>query len=138
MQARFSLVLMCLCGVVLAARGQPIEKVPAAEAWLYEHSGFELPRKVAKKAFDKVRYGMTLEEMVKLLGKAWMRPNSSIRDIYWGCEDGRVIQIYPARYRKAEKITKKGNEDGLSALIMYREKGGKIVEFITLPPRGGK
>ena len=138
MPARFSLILVCFCGAVLTARGQPIEKPPAAEAWLYEHSGFVLPRKVAKEKFDKVRYGMTLGELVQLLGKAWMRPNSSIRDIYWGCEDGRVIQIYPARCRKDEKITKKGQKEGLSALIMYREKGGKIVEIITLPPEKAK
>jgi RNA polymerase sigma factor (sigma-70 family) len=119
-------------------RSEPMEKVPAEEAWLYDHSGVELPRKVAKEKFDKVRYGMTLEEMVKLLGKAWMRPNSSIRDIYWGCEDGRVIQIYPAHYRRDEKITRKGNEDGLSALIMYRERGGKVVETITLPVEGAE
>lgn len=112
-----------------AANAQP-EKVPAKDAWLYAHSP-QMPRKIPKESFDKVRIGMTLEEMVKLLGKAWMRPNSSIRDIYWGCADGRVIRVNPSTLNRDEK-TIKNKKDELtpgSTIQMYREKGETIVDI---------
>jgi hypothetical protein len=137
MRSCLAIVLVGLCGAGLAVKAQPIEEVPARDAWLYAHNGFQMPRTVPGEKFDKVRYGMTLEEMVKLLGKAWMRPNSSIRDIYWGCEDGRVICIFPAAYRKNERTVKEKKDEKAPGAVMrmYREKNGKV-QNIPVPGKG--
>src|SRR5262245_40633355 len=118
--------MVALCVLLLPSTGRAQEKVAAKDAWLYHSATYQLPRTVSKEKFDQIRQGMTLGELQTLLGKAWMRPQSSIRDIHWGCRDGRTLTVWPGKFSKEE----------VCQINMYREKNGEIVEALKVPAAG--
>lgn len=114
-----ALIGVGLCGLLSAtsAHGQP------KAAWLFQNATPTLPRKVPADRFDKVRKGMTLGDLVDLLGKAWMHPKSSIQDIHWGCVDGRVLSVWPKQFRRNE----------ICGLSMTRRQRGEKLEVLQVP-----
>src|ERR1700726_3361665 len=53
------------------------------------------PRKVNGKQFDQIHSGLTLRELVTLLGRGWMPGHGEYEEgcgiIRWTCEDGREL-----------------------------------------------
>ncbi|MBC8128581.1 MAG: hypothetical protein H8M99_15690 [Gloeobacteraceae cyanobacterium ES-bin-144] len=69
-------------------------------------------------SFDKLKEGMTLREIVSLLGPGSQNKFEGIGLICWRCEDGRVLQVWPtdklnekARYHIALHGTAQRRED---------------------------
>lgn len=46
-------------------------------------------------SFDKLKEGMTLREIVSLLGPGSQNKFAGVANICWRCEDGRVLQVWP-------------------------------------------
>jgi len=91
---------LLLC--VAAGEAQQVGKPPD---WSPYEVSSEMPRKVKPAALDKIRSGMTLGQVVELLGKGWVPPNSGTGIITWGCTDGRNLKVKPKRYVKDEVVS---------------------------------
>jgi hypothetical protein len=46
-------------------------------------------------SFDKLKEGMTLKEIVSLLGPGSQNKFAGVGFISWRCEDGRILQVWP-------------------------------------------
>ena len=93
-----SLALLLCVAAGEAQVGTPADWSP------YEVSS-EMPRKVKPAALYKIRSDMTLGQVVELLGKGWVPPNSGTGTITWGCTDGRNLKVKPKRYAKDEVVS---------------------------------
>jgi hypothetical protein len=49
------------------------------------------------KLFDELKEGMTLNEIVSLLGPGSQNKFEGVGFVYWHCEDGRVLKVLPTR-----------------------------------------
>jgi len=83
-----------------------------------------MPRKVKPAALDKIRSGMTLGQVVELLGKGWVPPNSGTGIIAWGCTDGRILKVKPRRYVKDEMVSFEQREDDPARMWIERSLPG--------------
>jgi hypothetical protein len=108
-----------LCAAV--CEGQQVGK-PAD--WLPYEVSSEMPREVKPAALDKIRSGMTLGQVVELLGKGWIPPNSGAGIITWGCTDGRNLRIKPKRYVKDEVVSFEQTEDDPALMRIERSLPG--------------
>src|SRR3989304_9371367 len=70
-------LLLCVGAGEAQQAGKPAD-------WLPYGVSSEMPRKVKPAALDKIRSGMTLGQVVELLGKGWVPPNSGTGIITWG------------------------------------------------------
>lgn len=57
------------------------------------HGGWQAQ---SAESFDKLKVGMTLKEIVTLLGPGSQDRLSGIGFICWRCEDGRILKVWPA------------------------------------------
>lgn len=82
--------------------------------------------------FDKLRAGMTLREIVHILGPGYVPEFSGTGIITWTCADGRVLSVMHCTNPNAVPAPDgKDNED--SPRLMLRDKNGKDV---PPPPKG--
>jgi len=88
--------------------------------WLPYEVSSEMPRVVKPAALDKIRSGMTLGQVVELLGKGWIPPNSGTGTIVWGCSDGRNLKVKPKRYVKDEVVSFEQREDDSAQMSIER------------------
>ena len=112
--------LPLLLGVAVC-EAQPVGK-PAD--WLPYEVSSEMPRKVEPAALDKILSGMTLGQVVDLLGKGWLPPNSGTGTITWGCTDGRNLKVKPKRYLKDEVVSFEQREDDPARMSIERSLPG--------------
>ena len=110
---------LLLC--VVAGEAQQVGKPPD---WLPYDVSSEMPRKVKPAALDKIRSGMTLGQVVELLGKGWVPPNSGTGIITWGCTDGRNLKVKPKRYVKDEVVSFEQREDDPAQMWIERSLPG--------------
>jgi hypothetical protein len=109
--------LLCVAACEAQQVGKPADWLP------YEVSS-EMPRKVKPAALDKIRSGMTLGQVVELLGKGWVPPNSGAGVISWGCTDGRNLKVKPKRYVKDEVVSFEQREDDPALMGIERSLPG--------------
>jgi len=91
----------------------PTMPKPAEKAWSpYEANpsavafGSDSPKKKAAD-FDRIKSGMTLGELVKILGEGQISGGqyfSGCGIIKWVCEDQRVLSVSPVTYKPEEII----------------------------------
>jgi hypothetical protein len=106
---------------VTACEAQQVGKLAD---WLPYEVSSEMPRKVKPAALDKIRSGMTLGQVVELLGKGWVPPNSGTGTITWGCTDGRNLKVKPKRYAKDEVVSFEQREDDPAGMWIDRGLSG--------------
>jgi hypothetical protein len=70
---------------------------------------------------DKVRSGMTFQELVNLLGKSWIMPTEGIGYTYWNFSDGRMLKILPRKYEPTEVFTMKVGDSPRNMWILDKE-----------------
>ena len=110
-------LLLCVAAGEAQQVGKPADWVP------YEVSP-QMPRKVKPVALDKTRSGMTLGQVVELLGKGWVPPNSGTGIITWGCTDGRNLKVKPQRYVEDEVVRLEQGEDDPARMWIERSLPG--------------
>jgi hypothetical protein len=102
-----------------------------------------LPRKVKGKQFDRIHSGLTLRELVALLGRGWMGGHGDYQEgcgiIRWTCEDGRELSVWPVTSRPEEVIEagprQLGGGGGRGRMWMTRPREGREPEDIPIPPK---
>jgi hypothetical protein len=121
------------CGKRLASRpmGKPIAHSGEEEWRPYDDLPFGSPaRRVTAEAFDQVRSGMTLAELVRLLGRGWMcEQYEGCGIIRWACQDGRELSVWPITYRRDEVILVNGGSGGVGRLWMTDKDGMRAMEI---------
>lgn len=110
---------LLLC--VVAGEAQQVGKPPD---WSPYEVSSEMSRKVKPAALDKIRSGMTLGQVVELLGKGWIPPNSGAGIITWGCTDGRNLKVKPRRYVKDEVVSFEQRDDDPARMSIERSLPG--------------
>ena len=53
--------------------------------------------------FDTIKPGLTLKEIISVFGPGYRTPAESAGLIYWKCEDGRILNVWPTKLH--EKTT---------------------------------
>ncbi len=53
--------------------------------------------------FDTIKPGLTLKEIISVLGPGYQTPAEGVGLIYWKCEDGRILNVWPREYKLHEK-----------------------------------
>ncbi len=61
-------------------------------------------RFVSKDKFDKIKPGLTLRQIVKILGPGYTYAFSGIWAIHWTCKDGRSLSVWPHEYKLDKKF----------------------------------
>jgi hypothetical protein len=85
---------------------------------------------VTADAFNRVRSGMTLGELVEVLGRGWVCTQySGTGTINWKCEDGRELSVLPISYRQTEIIRVDGGTGGIGRMWMTAEGGTHPVDI---------
>jgi len=89
---------------------------------------------INKDCFDKIKPGLTLRQIIKILGPGHMYPFSGVGGIYWTCKDGRgVVGIITNELdkkfnftlcakNKKHTIIKKLAKDLISGMKIYDKK----------------
>jgi hypothetical protein len=137
---RSALILTVLmAGAGCARRTAP--PAPVEPAAVNEWRAYELvpsdvpPRLVPAKAFDAVRSGMTLGELVDVVGVGNV-PNgpyySGMNTIRWACEDGRALDVRPISYKREEVIRVDGGSGGIGWMEMLQGR-----EVTDIPVKAG-
>jgi hypothetical protein len=81
----------------------------------------EPPRKFSPRAFDRIRSGMTLGELVAVLGPGRIPGGpyfSGCGIILWTCEDGRELSVWPVTHGRDEVIRVDGGSGGVGRMWM--------------------
>ena len=82
------------------------------------------PRKDKPRTFDQVRSGMTLGEVVGILGPGRIPGgpyHSGCGVIQWACEDGRQLSVWPVTYGRDEVIRVDGGSGGVGRMWMTQD-----------------
>jgi len=81
-----------------AQTNKPPEPIRIDDLIVY-YSGFFHPQieKHKSKLFDELKEGMSLKEIVSLLGPGSQSKLEGVGFVYWHCEDGRVLKVLPTR-----------------------------------------
>ncbi|HEX4612476.1 MAG TPA: hypothetical protein VH092_30060 [Urbifossiella sp.] len=119
---------VCLLTVLLAVTGcarppaPPIEP-PAAKEWTaYELVRSDAPaRLLPAKAFDEICSGMTLGELIEIVGVGSVMNGpmySGTGIIQWACEDGRVLEVWAHSHKREEVIRTDGGTMGTGTMWM--------------------
>lgn len=123
----------------LAKRGIHIERKPPQHA-----EKLEPPNVCLKAQFDAVRWPMTYQELLNLLGEPFMDQDHVGDMVTWQCEDGRTLNIRPTgrndrkqsfsfNKSQAEKMRYGVAEFGELHMSVYRGMGR--VRFFLIPER---
>ena len=83
------------------------EKIDGVLAYYIANSH---PKTISKESFDKIKPGLTLMQIIDILGPGYTHPLSSVGFINWRCKDGRVLRIWPrgGAWNKKSKFTIEG------------------------------
>ena len=73
------------------------------EGMLVYRINWESQQPVQSKTFDGIKPGLTLEEMVTMLGPGYQPITEGVGLIYWDCEDGRTLNLKSKEYKLDEK-----------------------------------
>jgi hypothetical protein len=99
---------------------------PEFKAYVIDGKGIK-PATAA--AFDNIRDGMTLKELVDVIGPGSMPALSGSGMLSWTCEDGRTL-VTSHVTDPAAVLTAKGTGSGDKPWIKMRDKGNKD---LTIP-----
>ena len=102
--------------------GLPETKAPPREPTWRAYGVVPLgpaPREVEPLAFDRVRSGMALGELVAVLGPGGIPGgpyHSGCGIIRWTCADGRELSVWPVTYGREEVIRVDGGSGGVGRM----------------------
>ena len=122
----FASAVASLALLFCVAAGEAQVGTPAD--WLPYEVSSEMPRRVEPAALDTIRSGMTLGQVVELLGKGWIPPNSGTGTITWGCTDGRNLKVKPRRYTKDEVVSFEQREGDAARMSIERSLPARAAE----------
>lgn len=84
------------------------------------------PPMVPTDVFYRIQSGMTLRELVDLLGPGWMTPYEGVGIITWTCQDGRYLQVNPWGRRPDAALPIKLTRSGMDLEIPLQRSAGVV------------
>lgn len=84
------------------------------------------PPMVPTDVFYRIQSGMTLRELVDLLGPGWMTRYEGVGIITWTCQDGRQLQVCPWGCRREEVLPLSVTRSGLDLEIPLQRSAGMV------------
>lgn len=79
------------------------EKEVKIDGMLAYRISWQMRKPVETKIFDQIEPGLTLREVITMLGPGYQLIGEGVGFIYWNCEDGRILNMWPKEYKLSEK-----------------------------------